>query len=102
MEKAQAKAAAQGGGDALAPVGTTGQHDAVAGGEVDLNKVQVDATDKARLSLKTGATQMMAAVKVGSGSQAIPGERMDEAEMLAEIDNSKRKFMIAGAIVAVV
>src|SRR5262249_35771586 len=58
MEKAEAAAAQASGGDVLKKSGTTGQHDAVqAGGEVDLAKVDVDAGDKARLSLKTGATQ---------------------------------------------
>jgi serine/threonine-protein kinase len=101
LEKAKAAADAKAAGDVLAPTGTTGTHDAVdAGGEVDLSKVSVDASDKARLSLKTGATQMMQAVK--APSSAVPGERMDEQEMLAEIDTSKRKFIIAGLIVLVI
>jgi hypothetical protein len=101
VEKARAAADAAAGGDVLAAAGTTGTHSAVgAGGEVDLAKVDVDASDKARLSLKTGATQMMAAVKAPQA--AVPGERMDEQEMLAEIDSSKKMFIVAGAIVAVV
>jgi hypothetical protein len=101
MEKAEAAAATKSGGDVLAKSGTTDQHKAVqAGGDVDLAKVDVDAQDKARLSLKTGATQMMSAVKMPQSG--VPGERMDEAEMLAEIDSSKKLFIIAGAIVGVV
>jgi type IV secretory pathway VirB10-like protein len=70
-----------------------------ADGEVDLNKVEVDAGDKARLSLKTGATQAMQALKTPAA--AVPGDQMDEQEMLAEMDNSRRWFIIAGAIVLV-
>jgi len=99
MEKAQAAAAQQGGGDPLAKTGTTGQH-GVIGGAVDVNNVDVDAQDKARLSLKTGATQMMAAVKMPQAG--VSGEQMDENEMLAEIDNSKKWFIIAGAVVGLV
>jgi hypothetical protein len=101
LEKAEAAASQASGGDVLKKSGTTGQHDAVqVGGDVDLAKVDVDAQDKARLSLKTGATQMMSAVKMPQSG--VPGERMDEAEMLAEIDSSKKLFIIAGAIVGVV
>jgi hypothetical protein len=92
MAKAQAAVASA---DPLAPSGRTGQQ-----AIVDENAVDVSAQDRARLSLKTGATQAMAAVKMPTG--ALPGERMDESEMLAEIDSSKKWLIIAGAIVALV
>ncbi len=100
MEKAQAAASNASGGDVLGKAGTTDQHKAVVDGEVDMSKVDVDAQDKARLSLKTGATQMMTAVS--APKEVVKGERMDEQEMLAEIDSSKKWFIIAGAIVGVV
>src|SRR5207244_1593718 len=89
IAKAQAASASA---DPLAPVGTTGTHSVV-----DENAIDVSAQDKARLSLKTGATQMMMAVKPGA-PEALPGDRMDEQEMLAEINSSKKMFIIAGGI----
>ncbi len=94
IARAQAAVASE---DPLAPVGTTGTH-----AVYDEAQIDVSSDDKKRLSLRTGATQMMQAVKVGTGgAQALPGERMDEAEMLAEIDRSKRWFAIAGVVVAI-
>jgi serine/threonine protein kinase len=75
--------------------GTTGQH-----AHIDENAMSLSAQDQQRLSLKTGATQAMPIMK--GGLQALPGERMDEAEMLAEIDSSRRWLVLAGVLVAAV
>src|SRR5262249_45714097 len=80
--------------DPLAATGTTGSRPVV-----DENQVALSAEDRARLSLKTGATQTMPVIK---GGQPVPGERMNEAEMLAEFDSSKKWFVIAGVIVVIV
>ena len=93
FDKAAAEAANASGGDPLARSGTTGEH-AVVGGEVDVNKLDVTAQDRARLSLKTGATQAMAVIKAPVAGSV--GEQMNEEEMLAEIDSSKKWFIIAG------
>jgi hypothetical protein len=98
LDKRAAEEAAKSGGDPLAAAGTTGEHRAV-GGEVDPTKVEVTAADRARLSLKTGATQAMPAIKAPTGEAPVPGERMDEKEMLAEIDSSKKWFVIAGIVI---
>jgi hypothetical protein len=95
LAKRQAQVATE---DPLAPTGTTGRHAAV-----DANKVSPE--DQARLSLKTGSTQAMPLLKGGSLSgslKALPGERMDEADMLAEIDSSRKWFIVAGVLVVVV
>jgi hypothetical protein len=92
IEEEMAKAQAAVGDNALKS-GTTGQHV-----PVDESQVDLSAHDRARLSLKTGATQAMPVIKAPA-VQALPGERMDEAEMLAEINPSKKYFLIAGAIV---
>jgi eukaryotic-like serine/threonine-protein kinase len=93
LARAQAASASA---DPLAPTGTTGKHAVI-------DESALNAQDQKRLSLKTGATQMMKAINPGTGAApALPGERMDEAEMLAEIDRSKRMFTIAGIVVAVV
>ena len=91
-EMAKAQAAA---GDNPLKSGTTGQH-----APVDESQVDLSSQDRQRLSLKTGATQAMPVVRAPQA--ALPGERMDEAEMLAEINPSKRYFMIAGAIVVAI
>jgi hypothetical protein len=91
IEEEMAKAQAAAGENALKS-GTTGQHL-----PVDESQVALSAQDRDRLSLKTGATQALPIIK--APVQALPGERMDEAEMLAEINPSKRYFLIAGAIV---
>lgn len=92
-EMAKAQAAA---GDNPLKTGTTGQHV-----PVDESQVDLSAQDHARLSLKTGATQAMPVIKgVGTGSvPALPGERMNEEEMLAELNPSRKYFLIAGAVV---
>ncbi|MCB9558693.1 MAG: protein kinase [Deltaproteobacteria bacterium] len=53
-----------------------------------------------RLSLRTGKTQMMQAVKVPSGQ--VPGREMGDEEMLAEMAGGSRKvaLIIAGVVVA--
>ncbi|HEX8953397.1 MAG TPA: hypothetical protein VF945_16190, partial [Polyangia bacterium] len=88
-EMAKAQAAA---GDNPLKTGTTGQHL-----PVDESQVNLSAQDSARLSLKTGATQAMPIIKAPSA--ALPGERMDEAEMLAELNPSRKYLIIAGAAV---
>ena len=67
---------------------------------IDESQVDLSAQDRARLSLKTGATQAMPVIK--APAQALPGERMDEAEMLAELNQSRKYFIIAGAVVMAV
>ncbi len=95
-EMAKAQAAA---GDSER-TGTTGQH-GVVGGEVDQSKLDIDAQDKARLSLKTGATQSMAVVK-GPVDVAVPGDKMSEQEMLDEMNSSKKWLVLAGIGIAVI
>jgi serine/threonine protein kinase len=60
-------------------------------------------TDEAkRLSLRTGKTQMMQAVKVPSGD--LPGERMQAEEFVAEMNRSSRTLtwiIIAGVVLAI-
>ena len=94
IEEEMAKAQAAAGENALKS-GTTGQHL-----PVDESQVDLSAQDRARLSLKTGATQAMPVIKgVGTGSvPALPGERMNEEEMLAELNPSRKYFLIAGAV----
>src|SRR5207302_6235154 len=95
IAKRQAQAATE---DPLAPTGTTGKH-----ATVDASGITRE--DQARLSLKTGATQAMGVIKganISGGVKALPGERMDEAEMLAEIDSSKKWFLVAGVALVVV
>ena len=94
IEEEMAKAQAAAGDNALKS-GVTGQHI-----PVDESQVDLSAQDRDRLSLKTGATQAMPVIK--APVQALPGERMDEAEMLAELNPSRKYFLIAGAIVLAV
>jgi hypothetical protein len=91
IEEEMAKAQAAVGDNALKS-GVTGQHL-----PVDESQVDLSAQDRDRLSLKTGATQAMPVIK--APVQALPGDRMDEAEMLAELNPSRKYFLIAGAIV---
>jgi hypothetical protein len=79
--------------------GTTGEH-AVVAGQVDQSKIDVSAQDKARLSLKTGATQQMSAIRMGADD--VPGDKMSEDEMLAELSTGKKKFLIAGLVLVLV
>jgi hypothetical protein len=69
---------------------------------VTIDASNLSAQDRQRLSLKTGSTQPMPAMKGSGSAKALPGERMDEAEMLAEIDSSKKWFIVAGVAVGVV
>jgi serine/threonine protein kinase len=94
IEEEMAKAQAAAGADPLKS-GTTGQH-----APVDENAVPLSAQDHQRLSLKTGATQAMPVIK--APVQALPGERMDEHEMLAELDSSRKWLVIAGVLVVAV
>ncbi len=94
LEEEMAKAQAAVGDNALKS-GVTGQHL-----PVDESQVDLSAQDRQRLSLKTGATQAMPVMK--APVQALPGERMDEEEMLAELSPSRRYFLIAGALVLAV
>ncbi|HEX2573874.1 MAG TPA: serine/threonine-protein kinase [Polyangia bacterium] len=57
------------------------------------------AEDHKRLSLKTGRTEAMAAVKA---PVELPGERMSEADLLAEVDSSRKWLVASGIGVAVV
>ncbi len=77
--------------DPLAPTGVTGQNL-----PVDSSQIAVSAEERRRLSLKSGGTQMMPKLK----AKALPGERMNEKEMLAEIDSSKKLLIIAASVVA--
>jgi hypothetical protein len=88
MMSAQAAA-----GDNPLKSGTTGQHPV----PTDESQVDVTAQDQARLSLKTGATQAMPAIR--STQAALPGERMDEYEMLAEINPARKYLLVAGLVV---
>jgi serine/threonine-protein kinase len=83
--------------DPLAPSGSTGKHAAV-------DAASLSAEDRARLSLKTGSTQAMPVLKGKSsgGVRALPGEQMDEAEMLAELSSSRKWLVVAGVLVLVV
>jgi serine/threonine-protein kinase len=49
------------------------------------------ANDRERLSLRTGATQMMTAVKVPVG--AVPGEKMAESELVGEMRGGRTKIL---------
>lgn len=91
MMKAQAAA-----GDNPLKSGTTGQHPV----PQDESQVDLSAQDRARLSLKTGATQAMPVVR--NPQAALPGERMDEQEMLAEINPGRKYLLIAGVALVVV
>ncbi|MSP62063.1 MAG: hypothetical protein EXR72_17365 [Myxococcales bacterium] len=64
---------------------------------VDENALTSD--DRARLSLRaTGRTEMMAAVK----PSVVPGDKMTDDEMLAEVDSSRQWKIYAGVAFAVV
>jgi hypothetical protein len=88
-EMARAQAAA---GDNPLKSGTTGRHQ-----PLDDAQIEMSQQDAARLSLKTGATQAMPVIKAPHGG--LPGERMDEAEMLAEISSPRRTIFIVAAVV---
>jgi hypothetical protein len=94
MAKRQAQVSSE---DPLGASGTTGKH-----AQVDPSALSTE--DRERLSLKTGSTQAMPIIKGANtgGVKALPGDRMDEAEMLAEIDSSKKWFLVAGVALGVV
>jgi hypothetical protein len=71
--------------DPLAPTGKTGQQAAISGSDLS-------AEDRARLSLKSGQTNILPAVKPST----VPGDRMNESDMLAELNPSKKRLMLAG------
>lgn len=93
IAKAEASSATE---DPLAPTGITGAHAIVDAG------VSVSSQDHNRLSLKTGATQMMPVVRGSGAATALPGERMNDAEMLDEMKGGGRGRIIAGAIAVAV
>ncbi len=96
LAKSQAKVATE---DPLAASGATGVMPAVDENQLAKN---LSAEDRKRLSLKTGATQMMSAVKVPVKAVPVP-DRMNEDEMLAEMNPAKKWVMpVAGLVVAVI
>ena len=66
--------------------------------EAVVDETQLTAEDRARLSLKTGRTEMMPVVKTNQ----LPGDRMSDAEMLAEVDTSRRSMIIGGVVVTAI
>jgi hypothetical protein len=93
LEEELAKAQAAAGSDPHRS-GTTGK-EAV----VDESQVALSSQDQARLSLKTGGTQAMPVIR-HTPHQGLPGERMDEDEMMAEMAGS-RKYLVIGLAVVV-
>ena len=72
------------------------QNDPLAGPsqtEAVVDESTLTTDDRQRLSLKTGRTEMMPALK----AQSIPGERMSEEDMIAEMDSSRKLMIFAGA-----
>jgi hypothetical protein len=63
--------------------------------EAVVDESALTADDRARLSLKTGRTEMMQAVKPSH----LPGERMSEQDVLAEMDGGSRRSLIIGGVV---
>ena len=55
--------------------------------------------DERRLSLKTGRTEAMPIIKA---PVKMPGERMSDEDILAEVDGSKKGLVIGGVVVAVI
>ena len=68
------------------------------GAEAIVDDATLTSTDRARLSLKTGRTEMMPVIKLAP----VPGGQMSEEEMLAEVDSSKKWKVYAGVIIAIV
>jgi hypothetical protein len=62
--------------------------------EAVVDEGSLTAEDRARLSLKTGRTEMMQPVRVAN----LPGDRMSDEEMLAEFDGSRRMTVIVGSV----
>ena len=66
--------------------------------EAVVEESAITADDRARLSLKTGRTELMQAIKPG----VLPGEQMSEEDMLAELEGgSRRGMVIGGAVIGV-
>lgn len=66
--------------------------------EVVVDDASLTDEDRARLSLRSGGTEQMLAMK----RQTAFGDRMSEAEMLAEVDQSKRWIVIGAGIAGVI
>jgi hypothetical protein len=66
--------------------------------EANVDESTLTAEDRARLSLKTGRTEIMPAIRPG----LVPGDRMSEEEMLAEFDTSRRWMVIVAVAIALV
>ncbi len=95
IQEELAKIEAEASPDPLAPTGITGKHATV-------DPAELTTQDQKRLSLRTGGTGMMAAIDPkAKGKASELGERMDESEMLAELDNSKKTKLIALVVVGV-
>lgn len=94
LEEEMARAQAAAGSDPL-KTGTTGKQ-----AVLDESQLSLSSTDQARLSLKTGGTQAMPVIR--HAPQGLPGERMDEDEMMAEIAGSRKYLVIAVAVVVAV
>lgn len=62
-----------------------------------VDESSITAEDRARLSLSTGHTQAMPVIK----AVALPGEKMSDEDLLAEVDSSKKWMVIAGIAVGV-
>ena len=60
--------------------------------EANVDESALTAEDRSRLSLKTGRTEMMPVIKV----KDLPGDRMSEEEMIAEIDQSRKWLFVGG------
>ena len=76
--------------------------DPLAGGPAlpaEVQESSLTVEDQKRLSLKTGRTEAMAAVKA---PVELPGERMSEDDLLAEVDSSRKWLVASGIGVAVV
>jgi eukaryotic-like serine/threonine-protein kinase len=95
LEEEMAKAQAAVAGDPLKS-GTTGKEPVL-----DESQVALSSHDQARLSLKTGGTQAMPVIR-HTPHTGLPGERMDEDEMMAEIAGSRRYLVIGLAVVVAV
>jgi len=65
--------------------------------EAVVDESALTADDRARLSLKTGRTEIMQAIK----PTMVPGDRMSDEEMLAEMDGSRRWMIVAGSVIGV-
>ena len=60
---------------------------------VDDNSITAD--DRARLSLKTGRTELMQAIRPSE----VPGDRMSEEDVIAELEGGSRRGLVIGGAV---